>query len=49
MRANKAKVAGRLELQLANGWSDAEVVKQADAAAFRDLTDKTNPFFVYCP
>jgi ACS family allantoate permease-like MFS transporter len=34
-------------LKVANGWSDEDVARERDAVAFRDLTDKQNPYFGY--
>lgn len=47
LRANSKKQKQIDQLKLDNGWSDDEVAGQRDAMAFRDLTDKQNPFFWY--
>ena len=44
---NRRKKALIEEFKRERGWDDEEVKKQRDAIAFRDFTDKENPFFVY--
>lgn len=46
-RANAAKREQISALKAQHGWDDEEVARQRDAWAFRDLTDRQNPFFVY--
>lgn len=45
--ANAKKRAVIAGLKSSHGWDDHEVDKQRNAWAFRDLTDKQNPFFIY--
>ncbi|KAI0352703.1 MFS general substrate transporter [Trametes cingulata] len=35
------------ELKRRNGWTDDDVRREREKAAFADMTDKQNPFFVY--
>ncbi|KAJ8501432.1 hypothetical protein ONZ51_g593 [Trametes cubensis] len=35
------------EMKIRNGWTDQDVERERERAAFADLTDKQNPFFVY--
>ncbi|OSC99141.1 MFS general substrate transporter [Trametes coccinea BRFM310] len=35
------------ELKRINGWTDDDVRRERERAAFADMTDKQNPFFVY--
>ncbi|KAI0649995.1 MFS general substrate transporter [Trametes meyenii] len=35
------------EIKRHNGWSDEHVRRERERAAFSDMTDKQNPFFVY--
>jgi ACS family allantoate permease-like MFS transporter len=46
-RAKRTKKAQIQQLKDRHGWSDDDVARERDAIAFRDLTDKQNPYFVY--
>ncbi|GAA6061726.1 hypothetical protein JCM10212_000459 [Sporobolomyces blumeae] len=46
-RLNKKKDEKLAELIAANGWTEDDVRREADKAAFADLTDKENPFARY--
>ncbi|UZJ55735.1 hypothetical protein CBS101457_005055 [Exobasidium rhododendri] len=47
LRAIAKKQAGIVQLKVQHGWSEADVARERDAIAFRDLTDKENPYFAY--
>ena len=47
VRLNRQKRAALQELIAANGWSEEDVEREREKAAFRDLTDKENVFFTY--
>ena len=46
-RWNKEKKAALETLIADNGWSEEDVTREREKAAFLDLTDKENVFFVY--
>ncbi|KAI0676837.1 MFS general substrate transporter [Trametes maxima] len=47
LRMNRKKKRLLVELQRRNGWSEERVRRERERAAFSDMTDKQNPFFVY--
>lgn len=47
VRLNRQKRAGLEKMIADNGWSETDVEREREKAAFLDLTDKENPFFVY--
>ncbi|KAI0771462.1 MFS general substrate transporter [Trametes elegans] len=44
---NREKRRMIADLKRHNGWTDEDVRRERDKAAFADMTDKQNPFFVY--
>jgi MFS transporter, ACS family, allantoate permease len=46
-RWNKQKRAALEKLIAANGWTEEDVEREREKAAFMDLTDRENVFFVY--
>jgi ACS family allantoate permease-like MFS transporter len=47
LNVKKAKVLA--ETIAANGWTDDDVRRESERAAFLDMTDKKNIFFTYLP
>lgn len=47
VRLNRAKKAALERLVAENGWSEEDVKRERDRAAFLDLTDRENVFFTY--
>jgi MFS transporter, ACS family, allantoate permease len=47
VRWNKQKRAALDKLIAENGWSEEDVTREREKAAFQDLTDRENVFFVY--
>lgn len=47
VRLNRNKKAALERLVAENGWSEEDVKRERDRAAFLDLTDKENVFFTY--
>jgi len=47
IRLNRQKKAALAKLIDENGWTDEDVRKEREKAAFQDMTDLQNPFFVY--
>ncbi|KAI0637784.1 MFS general substrate transporter [Trametes polyzona] len=47
MWMNRNKMRHLEELKRRHGWSDEDVHRERERAAFSDMTDKQNPFFVY--
>lgn len=46
-RLNAKKAEQVRALVEANGWTLEDLQRERDAAAFKDLTDSANPFYVY--
>lgn len=47
VRLNKKKKAELEKLIADNGWTEEDVQREREKAAFLDLTDKENVFFTY--
>jgi MFS transporter, ACS family, allantoate permease len=47
VRWNKQKKDELDQLIAQNGWTEEDVKREREKAAFRDLTDKENVFFLY--
>lgn len=43
----RRKAAAIEKLKAEKGWTDADIQREREAAAFKDLTDRENPYFQY--